>query len=411
MKRLRVLVERATRAGALLAAAPLVISHGGSYSGPFVSTEPNVPAITVHTSAPVTIENATITGPGPLIAGDVSHIKLTVRNVSGTGQNPNIAGTCAGRFLSLESFDSITVEHCTLDHTAGIYLRDFAGNASTTQPTIRILQNRATNIDGRCSDGHGGYLPFNRTVNLKTHASVNGFIERQFLQLDRVHAPGIEIGWNYVTNEPGDSRVEDNINLYNSGGTATRWVQVHDNCIRGAYTLRPATATSVKDFVRFDWSYSGGGIMLGDGSDRTAGAVSSFIQARSNVVIGTSNYGIAIAAGHDISITANTVVSSGRLPDETHIFARNVGIFIWDEYRGKALKPPVFFNSGGADNVAAWAGPDGRNDFWTPDAAYWKNNQSAASVPTTADERRAETGWLSRLAATGRTVGHAKLPR
>ena len=60
----------------------------------------------------------------------------------------------------------------------------------------------------------------------------------QFLQIEKVqNVPGIEIGWNQVINEPGKSRVEDNISIYESSGTSGSPILIHDNYINGAYTI------------------------------------------------------------------------------------------------------------------------------------------------------------------------------
>lgn len=381
------------------------MTHGGVIRGNYRSDNPNVPVITIRTTQPVTIDRCTLTGRGPLIVTDISHAKLVVRNTLGVGLNPNIAGKCAGRFLDAEAFDSVVVEHCELDQTAGIYLRDFKGDASGASPTVSILANRAKNIDGRRSDGSNGYLPFNLKTDHHTDKSVAGFSDRQFVQLDRVHAPRMQINWNYVTNEPDKSRVEDNINIYNSGGTANSPLLIEHNCVNGAYTVAPAKGTSVHNSETSDWTYTGGGIMLGDGSDRTVGTVSSFVAATGNVVIATSNYGIAISAGHDINFSGNTIVSSGRLPNGKAIFAQNVGAYIWDAHHGKQATPPVFFNNGGHDNLIRWMKGNRRNDFWIPDAAYWISKPSAPGAVTLLDEQQAEQQWIAKAAKAKVHVG------
>ena len=47
---------------------PLTITQGGTYSGNWRSTDPNTPAVTVATTAPVVIQNSHVTGPNDLIA-------------------------------------------------------------------------------------------------------------------------------------------------------------------------------------------------------------------------------------------------------------------------------------------------------------------------------------------------------
>src|SRR5438552_2096729 len=81
------------------------------------------------------------------------------------------------------------------------------GGDGTKRRGVRGERNRYRNIDGRKSDGKGGYLT-------GAHELV------QFVQFDKVrHIPGVEIAWNEVVNEPGQSAVEDNISIYLSSGT------------------------------------------------------------------------------------------------------------------------------------------------------------------------------------------------
>ncbi len=122
---------------------PLVITRGGSYSGQWASDDPDVAAVTVRTAEPVLIEHASLTGRGTLIAVVAEHADVTVRDTVGTGQNPGVAGRPPGRFLTAESFDRVVVEHCRLDHTAGIYLLT---NTAGHEAAVRVVANRA--------DGH-----------------------------------------------------------------------------------------------------------------------------------------------------------------------------------------------------------------------------------------------------------------
>ena len=72
-----------------------------------------------------------------------------------------------------------------------------------------------------------------------------------------------------MINEPGKSRVEDNINIYLSSGTAAIPILIHDNYIQGAYTINPAQGSYSNKTYSYDWSYAGGGILLGDGGTTT----------------------------------------------------------------------------------------------------------------------------------------------
>jgi hypothetical protein len=324
----------------------LIITRGGVYSGDYST-------IRIDTSEPVTIENATLGGEGALITSHYHHANVTIRNVRASGADD---AHHAGRFVSLEGFDNVVIENCLLERTEGIYLLDYAGNRTSGQ-TVKILRNIAREIDGRKADGKGGY---GGDANLV-----------QFVQLDKVrHVPQMEIAWNQVINTPGRSRVEDNINIYLSSGTAESPLKIHDNFIQGAYPPDPARQ-----------GYSGGGILLGDGvSHDGVEGDAGFVQAFDNQVLDTSNYGIAIAAGHDNQIYANRIVSTGVLADGAAIAAQNVGVYIWDSYHaGKAH----FFNNSGHDNLIGWSKGAGRNDWWTPDAGKWEGNTHwAAPIPS-----------------------------
>jgi hypothetical protein len=376
---------------------PLVIMHGGIYSGTWSSENSAVPVVMIKTSEPVIIRNSILTGRGILVQSGVDHTKLLISNCKGVGLKPNAGGLCAGRFLDDQSFDSLRVEHCEMDHTAGIYLRNFSGDRKTSKtsgPTIEIVGNVAMDIDGRKTDAQGQYLNFNLRKNRKTGVTEAGFMEVQFLQLDGIHAvPGIEIAWNHVINHPQSSRVEDNISIYNSSGTAASPITLHDNCIRGAYNCDPGANSFSDQTFDYDNSYSGGGIMLGDGSAKRPADRPGYVLACDNVVIATGNYGIAIAAGHDISFQRNLIVSSGLLKSGKAVAAQNVGAYIWNSSASNRKLPATFLANGGRGNRIGWRNKDARNDSWTPDAAYWSANTAIPGLITPDMEDDAEHQW------------------
>ena len=364
------------------AAETLTITRGGTYRGG------EYRSIAINTAEPVVIENVTLRsgdGGGHLITSRYRRASVVVRNVRGHGANPNVVGKAAGRFASLEGFANVVIENCLLEGTAGIYLLDYAGDR-TPRNTVKILRNRALNIDGRKSDGKGGYLPGGEDAAELV----------QFVQLDKVRdLSDVEIAWNEVINEPGKSRVEDVISIYLSSGTTQSPIRIHDNFIRGAYAADPATE-----------KFSGGGIMLGDGvaKDSPAGDP-AFVEAFDNQVLDTTNYGIAISAGHDCTIYRNRIVSAGLLPDGTKIAAQNVGAYVWDSYKAGSER---FYNNGGRDNVIGWKDKAGvRNDWWRPDAATWEHNQHWPP-PLDRDVYEAEwRRWREKLKEKGVTVGPA----
>jgi parallel beta-helix repeat protein len=211
------------------------------------------------------------------------------------------------------------------------------------------------------------------------------------------------VAWNEVVNDPGASRVEDNINIYLSSGTPDSPLRIHDNYIQGAYTIQPWQDSYSDGTYSYDWSYSGGGILLGDGDTKVADQASAYVWAYDNQVVSTTNYGIAIAAGHDNQLYNNRIISCGLLPDGRAIAAQNVGAYIWDEY-GVGLG--AFYNNGGYDNTIGWVQSEGtRNDWWVPDAAFWANNVHMPGLITLDTETTEYNSWLSKLADAGVVVG------
>jgi hypothetical protein len=388
---------------------PLTIEHGGTYRGRWLSNDPAVPAILLNTAEPVIIEQSILRGRGHLIATGIAHANVIVRNTRAIASNPNVEGLAPGRFFTGEDCARVQIEHCELERTAGIYLLGYGGDFSADQ-TFKIRFNRAANIDGRKSDGHGGFLDFNRRQLLAGGTWEKGFVETQFVQLDKVrHVPGIEIGWNEVLNQPGNSRVEDNISIYLSSGTPDSPIRIHDNLIRGAYTIHPSQRDTRDATYRHDWSYSGGGIMLGDGSANTPVDAAAFVEAVGNVVISTTNYGIATSAGHDLIFHDNRIISCGRLPDGRPIAGQNVGAYIWDSHKDAVKTPPSFHSNVARDNWIGWMKADRRNDSWHPDAGIWAENHTFASPITLQTEENEFTQWVEKLKAGGFAVGAAAL--
>jgi hypothetical protein len=252
------------------------------------------------------------------------------------------------------------VEGCYLESTRGIVL-----NGNKARGTVRLVGNWGWNIEGRKSDGNGGWRG-------------GGVHERaQFINLDKVqNVPNVDIGWNRVINEPYRSRVEDNIALYQSSGTPTSYIRIHDNFIRGAYNADPAN----------DKNYAGGGILLGDGHTGSAYAI-----AENNVVVSTTNYGIAISGGHHQTIRNNRVLSSGLLPDGRRIAAQNVGIYIWDYHNAGS----GFNNNSGSGNLVGWMRGTSRNDWWVPDASSFSSTRWAGPL-TLAMEAAEYEAWKAR---------------
>lgn len=373
---------------------PLTITEGGTYRGNWESEDPGVPAVRVSTTEPVVIEGSNLRGRGHLIEQGVGGIDLTVRDTRGQALNPDRAGRPMGRFARLDGARRVMIEHNDLVGTAGILLANYGGSRSGAD-TFTITGNRARNIDGRMSNGSGapgaaGYYESDDWCQT-FDGSCQGVDFVQFVQLVQVQGvAGIEIAGNEIVNEPGASRTEDVISVYNSSGTADSPIRIVGNFIEGAYPQHPERET-----------YSGGGIMLGDGEDGVAHVV-----ATGNHVLNTTNYGIAISAGHDMTITGNRVLSDGLLPDGTPAAAQNVGIYVWDYHD---VGGGAFYDNVATGNLAGWERPlkGSRQDWWLPDASDDSGNQpfSGAVTAETLDDEYAL--WLAEIDAAGATVGAA----
>lgn len=366
---------------------PLVITRGGTYSGNWQSLNPKVPAVSIRTSEPVIIENSNLRGRGNLIEG--FHNRVTIRNNHGYGLNPEVVGRSPGRFINLEEVYDARVENNVLESTSGLYFRQYKGDAGRGE-TIKVLRNVAQNIDGRKSDGQGGF-------------STSDFNWAQFVQFNDVtRIADAEIGWNQVINEPGKSRVEDNINLYASSGTPGSPIRIHDNYIQGAYNALPAT----------DGKFSGGGILVGDGKVSDPARI-GYAHVSRNQVISTTNYGIAIAGGFGSVLEYNRVVSSGRLPDGSPIAAQNVGMYLWDAQEGAKQSPATFGHNRALYNVIGWTRVRGgrvdSNAYWWP--AKGLNGSVTISTTdmgtaVTLDAERAEfQRWQAKLTQAGVKIG------
>jgi hypothetical protein len=370
---------------------PVTITQGGTYSGNWKSTDAQTAAVTIATTEPVVIQNSYVTGPGDLINDPYYGNQLTVRNVIGIGVNANVKGQANGVFVGALNPALLNVEHCYFESVRfGVYVRGYGGNRDGTE-TVTIVNNRGRNILGLESDGNNGYLP-GESLWQWAHA----------FQLSNVNSvPGIQIAWNEIVNYPFQSLVNENINMFDAGGTASSPAETHDNYIQGAYGYDPAVD-----------AYNGGGFTTdGSGSDTVATA-SSFNNVYNNQIVGTVNIGIEIGAGHDNAVYNNRVISSGLLSNGTKIFAQNVGLSLYDVYgniqNGSMYNNNMYNNAVGWMCWAARCAWDGyRNDEYFPDnSSYYSTNQSISSVPISLQAERAEyPAWLAKVGAAGVVVG------
>jgi hypothetical protein len=284
-------------------AGPLVITKGGTYTGNYQSLTTGTACVRVATNEPVVLDGCQLAGAGNLIEAGQG-VNLTVRNCRGQALTPTVDNQAPGRFLDTYMPQSLVVEHNTFTGTTGIGVNRWSG-AGTSGQTLTIRYNQARNIDGRWRNGGS------------THSS--------FVLLNTVqHLAGVEVAFNEVINAPDQSLVEDNINLYNSSGTAQSPLRVHDNFVRGAYPI-PAISPG----------FSGSG-MTTDGDATTVSEAASYIEADHNQFISMGNAAMNIAAGHDIYYHENRLVSSGYLADGRQFPSGYTGLGVSNFYKQPA---------------------------------------------------------------------------
>jgi len=372
---------------------PVVITEAGTYSGNWQSTDSKTPAVTVATTAPVIIENSHIRSVADLIKAGVAGSDLTVRNSIGVAVNPAAKGLPNGIFLEVSSPARLDVENNYIENTrSGVLVHGYSGARDGNQ-TIVIRSNRARNFNGLLSDGNGGYLPGNGSTRGLSH----------FLEFDNVQSvPGIDVGWNEVINYPGHSLVADIIDIYRSGGTPNRPLEIHDTYIQGAYPYQAA-----------EGAYDGGGIKTDGSSDDTAQSASAFNSIHDNQVVGTVNYGIAFGAGHDNIAMNNRVISSGLLADGTKIAAQHIGM-VSDDIRGTNQPNGSMYNNTMRDNLIGWTcwrsscSQEGyrKDQYFPASPSDYTNNSVLPATPITIDTEENEYQvWLNKMVSAGITVG------
>ena len=261
-------------------AGPITITHGGTYSGNWISNDPAVAAVSIRTDDPVTLRNATIASRGDLISvqGTGLGAHVSVRNVTGTALDPRVAGLQRGSFLVAEQVASLTVQNCTM-----IGVRFGVKVLSSTATDLSIVRNLASELEDRETDDQGGFL--NNRPDLG-----------HFVMLNGVSAPnGAEIAWNQVVDTIGQSSTEDVINIFKSQGAPGAPIAVHDNYLEGFSS--PATP-----------NYTGVGLITDGDSNQP---VTAYVTFTANEVVHAAGSGIEIAIGHDILARKNRVVSCG----------------------------------------------------------------------------------------------------
>ncbi len=300
---------------------------------------------------------------------------ITVRNSVGVVRNTTQAGQPAHRFLNLGQPASVVCENNTMVG-GGILL---AGNPSSGSVSlVRIRYNRMRNVDGRLSDGAGGF------VLERANVSNVYFQAKQFLQVNIGTFLDAEIAWNEVVNDPFVSRPEDNFNITSCIGTVGTPVRFHDNFVRGGCPSRPYDVTA--------WSGTGFAV---------EGATTKYLDIDDNQVIGVANIGIGIAECDSyINVRRNRLVSAGNAYGRA-MLARNRAASSTD-----AGATYIVWQ----DNAYSWVDAGGAQvGLWITNAGNTGNvntGWTSLGSPTTEAHEAAEWAyWRAKVAAAGVRLG------
>jgi hypothetical protein len=310
----------------------------------------NGAAVYVSTTQAVVIQNSRFKAQKYCVSSLTNGSNVTVRNCIGVVNNTTQASQPRQRFLNLGQPATVVCENNTMVG-GGILLQDNATGGTTL---VRILYNKAINIDGRLSDGAGGYV-----FEVANNANIF-FQAKQFLQINGLTGSNVEVAWNAIGNEPYVSRPEDVFNFYDAAGTVGSPMQIHDNFIYGGWPSRPHEIT-----------WSGCGFLVEQSVE-----VAQYINIDDNQVVGIGNAGIGINTCNHINIRRNRLVSAGNV-EGRQIKSRN----------------RAAYSTGASSTYIVWQ----NNGFSWVDAS---NVQQGLYITNAGNAGNSNTGWYSLGATT-----------
>ncbi|MEJ7769068.1 MAG: hypothetical protein WKF89_14720, partial [Chitinophagaceae bacterium] len=285
-----------------------------------------------------------------------------------------------GRALNNYQPNFLIFESNYIEHSGGLLIDHTDSNSKS----VVIRYNLIRNTDKSKGDSSAGE-------------------HRAAIQFNSVSKIAGEISWNQIENMPDSSHVEDNINIFNSGGKPGAPYKIHNNYIKGAYPF-PSTADA----------YVGSGVTIdGDPASSTLETMSQFINAYQNQVISTCNASMNIAAGHDIHFYDNTMISSGMYPDGTRSERFWGACCIWN-----ASKVPKenFINNTIKGNTIGYVREDknvpfpGRQDWVviaeSPISVKAGDNISLPNPITLQTEEAEWPKWLAKIARNKVVIGN-----
>lgn len=306
-----------------------------------------------------------------------------------------------GNSLHLESFRHADVQNCYFENQFSCYFTE-KDNRGAAGDTLTYSHNFIRNVMNQRTDANGGYktgaTDFERGQAIQISKCSEGLLSSDGSpKTTTTGIPGGRVCWNYVHNEPGYSRVEDNISCFKLKGAAGNLFQIDDNLIDGAHTYVPGVHTG----------YSGGGIMIGDEGG-------SFISQSRNIVLRYGNYGIAIMNGEGNQANDNRMTRGPRTWDGIRIaLAPPTGLIaaqFWDYNGVGAAMKNNSMNGNLLRNQYEKA--DGtkvtNHDFVTvagQSGNTYTNNIKYVGDVTMAMENAEQALWRDRLQAANKTFG------
>ncbi|MFK7601901.1 hypothetical protein ACI3L1_06780 [Deinococcus sp. SM5_A1] len=355
---------------------PKVITSGGVYEGMWKSDDPAVAAVTIRTSELVELRGEA-DSKGHVVSAPWAWVNLVIRQMQARGVNPNVLRRVGGRFLAAEGVESLLIEDSDITGSSGVYVNTW--RPSKVRPYSIIMQRlRGKNMEGRLSDGRGGYL--------------QEFYRGQYVQLNNLaNIPGVLLDLLRLDNTARESFIEDAVNFHNCTGTLESFMRITRSLINGAFGSP------------VDGDYTGGGIMLGDGEGGKQ-------EALKNTVIETSNYGLAVSNGNHIRVVENIALGLGKLPDGTILDSTPDCGFYARDYDQTVGKPDTYRDPSTVlfqDNLAGWMRPTAnnptrRNDYGVaPDQARSVNNRSVIGDVTPAMLTSAIADWEAMASRAG----------
>lgn len=298
----------------------------GTYTGLNIRNLGGI-AISLAYKAEVTLLSCRMAATGHAVSGFRN--LTTMRDCRSWSLMPAGAGKLHGNAVNAGEMFHLDMQHCFQEGFLTTQATAYMGD-HTAANTFIAKYNVVRNVQGRRTNGSGGYQDY-----LSADGNDSSFVTAQAYLLDKLAGlVGAEIAWNSIYNEPGFSRVEDNINTFKTSGTAASPFRIHHNHIHGAYPALPTDPRSTY--------YTGGGIIAGD-------VGSGYVQIDDNLIGACSNYGLGLVGGNDNTGRRNKIIRAARTWDGARLVPTNLNGIQYYDYNGAGAS--VFRNNAVTDNV------------------------------------------------------------